>query len=146
MNDARTQLALNVHVLYRKCFTVQGEAFALLEKPAGCAARLTVKSHRQVHRLDEIRHVNADALRRLIAAQRVTQPVGARMQLEDQRVVLVRLPAALGPRLRAHRRTNAKRRGTGHGDRSGQGEAADHDVMVSIEWLVFNYLAEICRG
>ena len=76
-NGPLSNPSIDVHGLYCICFTVEGETLILGEKPTGCAARLPVEPYRQVERLDQIGHIQTDAIRRLVAAQRIAQLVVA---------------------------------------------------------------------
>ncbi|MFN5244304.1 MAG: hypothetical protein ACK5B7_07700 [Novosphingobium sp.] len=117
---------ISVHVLYRIGIAIEGEALILREQPPGCAARLLVKSHRQVERLNQICKIDADAGRRLVAAERFTQAILAAPQFEQQRIVLVRAPGLSVSRgARSH---NAERRPKQGGDKAQRWEVAPHDV------------------
>ena len=75
---------------------IDGVAFG--ERPALCAARLFVEADRNVQREQGIGKVDTHALRRLIAAHAVADPVLAQADFEQERVIGGRRPCRSGAR------------------------------------------------
>jgi len=82
------------------CLAVDRQAAPLVEHPAGCAAQFPVDAHREVEREHDVPQVDANPLRRPIAAHAVAEPILARAHIEQPAVVLVRRPAVARNRKR----------------------------------------------
>ena len=81
MDLPRSQFCLFVHLLYYITVTINGERLVLRKDPASCAARLLVKTERNIHRHDDIGKVNAHASIGLITSDPVSEAIIARAQV-----------------------------------------------------------------
>jgi hypothetical protein len=118
---------------------VDRQAPALVEHPAGCAAQLLVHAHRKVEREHHIAKVDADPLRRLIAAHAVAQPILSRPDVEQPAVIFVRRPIV--GRYRDRRLINGMHAG---GNKPHQRQSGENRRLPSCKRRADHHPARFC--
>ena len=81
-------------VFYHVIVTVDGQRLAFREDPASCAARLFVQSKRNIHGDDDIGEIHAYTGIGLIASDAIPDPIIARPEVEQQRIIIAGGPGA----------------------------------------------------